>query len=88
MDLIGFLRRFAGPTESDVRDARERQAEARRLGLLPDDWDGATELRRCELCHAYNDEQFRRCRICAERLPRTTVVPERPQSPSASESGH
>ena len=88
MGLFGLLRRVAGPTESDIRSAREKQAEARRLGLLPDDWDGSAGLRKCELCHAYNGEHFRRCRICAERLPRATVVPDRSRSPSTRESGH
>ncbi|SNZ17619.1 hypothetical protein SAMN06269185_3060 [Natronoarchaeum philippinense] len=74
---MGLLELLGRSGQSDgIERARARREEALSIGLLPDDWDGESPLALCELCHAFNHEGFGHCRICAERLPRSTLRPE------------
>jgi len=88
MGLPDLFARVTGTSEDGVEHARDRRAEARATGLLPDDWDGTSPLALCELCHAFNREGFAHCRICAERLPRATVPPEDCRRIALRRSGH
>ena len=90
MNPVRILRRISGiaAVQIDADDAALYRSEARDVGLFPADWDGESSLKRCQLCHAYNEAAFDVCRICTEHLPRTTVAPGECSRRTVRSSGH
>lgn len=76
MKPLRVLRTFVGTNDEAIERGERYRSEAEARGVVPDDWDGSVSLKRCHLCRAYNGAAFSVCRICAERLPESTVTPE------------